>query len=324
MNYLRPLYDKSNTPNYLKFANLDSIEYEFIEFGKSQKIQNIIKNKNKSVPFFILVYRYESQQKISELRKELYQKNIPNQSIKLKTLKRQGYTHFTNSIYYQMYLKSGGLTWLLKNDRLKDFIIIGISVKFFLKKIYISILNFEHNGVFINGLFINEFSDSAVKKLLDFLVKISKINNRFLILINGLLSNEQKDTIQNAFENKEFCCYRVDGSSIVRLFRTNNNGDVLNSLVKPGSGLFLDNQLHLITSEPYQGTQVGIKIQKLFSNIKNENGILEGIFYLTRYNPSFFRNSIKLPFPVHFSHNTLTKGIKFELETFSFKIPFYL
>ena len=205
-----------------------------------------------------------------------------------------------------------------------DFKIIGISVKFLLNRQYISALRFNYDGSFEKGFFINEKLEIAIQKFSDFLIESSKENKNFLILINGLMSNEQIEVIKNSFKSKNYCCYRVNSSSIVRLFRTGNRGEVINKLITPGTGLFIDSQLHLITSEPSQGTQVGITIQKLFSNFKNEDKFLEEIFHFTRYNPAFFRNSCKLPFPIHFSSNALKKGITFRLETFSFNIPFYL
>ena len=98
-NYLRPLFDKNKSPNYLKFSNLNSIEHEFVRLNNSQKIQNLIKFNGKLKIFFILVYGDKFQEKLSNLRRKLYQKNIPNQSIKIKTLEKQGYSPFTKSLF---------------------------------------------------------------------------------------------------------------------------------------------------------------------------------------------------------------------------------
>lgn len=207
---------------------------------------------------------------------------------------------------------------------MNDYYIIGISTRFSEKSQIISILWFEYNGIFKKGYFINEKEENSKEKLQEFLKEVSNSDKKYLILVNGLLTSEQNETIKNIFREKQYSLYGVYRSSIVRLFNSDSNDNISNKFVKPGNGIFIEDELHLVTSEPYSGTQVCIKINKIDSNISNDEKLYEKIFHFTRFNPSHFRNLTSLPFPVHFSSNTLKKGLKYNLKTIKFKLPFFL
>lgn len=322
--YLKPLFGEEDYPDYLEFSKLDSIDFNFTYYNNRKKIETLINSKEKPLNFFLLIYGKKGNKELSSWKKILIEKDIPNQSIKLKTLQGRGFNHFTNSLFYQIYHKSGGLTWVLDNEEMNDYYIIGISTRFSEKRQIISILWFEYNGIFKKGYFINEKEENSKEKLQEFLKEVSNSDKKYLILVNGLLTSEQNETIKNIFREKQYSLYGVYRSSIVRLFNSDSNDIISNKFVKPGNGIFIEDELHLVTSEPYRGTQVCIKINKIDSNISNDEKLYEKIFHFTRFNPSHFLNLTKLPFPVHFSSNTLKKGLKYNLKTIKFKLPFYL
>ncbi|MHA1380904.1 MAG: hypothetical protein ACTSRG_21265 [Candidatus Helarchaeota archaeon] len=325
-NWLKPLITEKlqDYPNFMKFAHLKNIQVNYINFNNTKKIENLIKNYDKNGFEFVVLTYSNINDNIKKFKKKLIENDIPNQTITKKTLSSGNYEPFTNSIFYQIINKIGCQTWGLKTIKTQIENIIGISIKHTRQKKISSILMFGMNGHFEEGSFINENDESFLIEFSNKIKRLTKEHNKFLILINGLLSNDQYDSLINCLNGKRYSIFEVFSTSLIRLFKTNPDGDVINRPISAGYGLYADDFLNLIAYEYSRGTQVCIKIREKFSNNIDTNNLPELIFNLTQFNPAYFRNSTKLPYPIHSSASSLKKGIQYNLDSFDFQVPFYL
>ena len=185
-------------------------------------------------------------------------------------------------------------------------------------------MSFKSNGIFNGGFFINETEEKFFDKFKSGISEFIESSTNVLILIHGNLSNDQKEILEKSVLNRtSYTIFEVFYSSLVRIFSLNEQMKVTNKNIKVGVGILLDNYVHLISYEHTRGTQVCIKLKQISSNIKEKNNFYEIVFQLTQYNPSFFRNSTKLPYPIHCSSQSNKLGLRIGLKSFKFYNPFY-
>ena len=109
---------------------------------------------------------------------------------------------------------------------------------------------------------------------------------------------------------------------MVRFF-DNNEGFI--SEVKPGTSIVLNSDEMSITPIITNvGTPTTIRL-----SITNESkmilkDIIDLTYKYTQYSPHLIKNETKLPFPLHYAQNTLTKTVRFNYKTFSFETPFFM
>ncbi len=321
---LKYLIDKKENPDSFESYSGIGITYKIIDINQGE-ILNRIYNTRTTNQFLILFGRNKSNSKILDLKKELIEKNVPNQTILKKTI-NYGPSPFKNSIYYQILNKIGFLPWGMKFTVTNNPIdtIVGIQIKNSQENVTSAILGFNLNGSFNSGVFLNESKEDFSEKFTLSLKKLCKNFSQILLLIHGNISNDHKNLILDSLVNKKYAIYKVSSSSFIRFFKEDYNGKISNDRVRAGIGLLIEDSLHIISYEFAQGTQASIEITEIDSNFGSKEKFYEQIYQMTQYNPSYFRNSIKIPFPIHFASKTLTNGIKLGLGSISFSIPFYL
>lgn len=326
-NLLKSLESKyNNIETYRSFSKIKHIKLTKSRIGNLEDVKKIIKGeKSTEYHFYVLISDMDHLELHNKVKSFLIESDKPNQTINLNTLNNLGYGSLRSLIYLQMYLKSGGKTWILEEVQRKNEIIVGLNIKFFKDHIVSSLLFFTNQGDLIEGRYIDEESEKFKEEFLLLLKqKLSKSTKIFLFIF-GFITSNMLESIEEIIKLKDYNIISIKYTSLVRLFEQDDNKKWMIYPPKPGSGVILNNQsCHIITSKTKIGTPSCIKIRILNSKSNNIEEILEKVFKFTRYNPALVKNETKLPFPLHFARSTLQKGIQYDLNSFDFKIPFYL
>ncbi len=326
-NLLRSSESKHNKiETYQSFSKVKNIKLTKSKIRNLEDVKKIVKSEESTnYHFYVIIVDMEHLEIYNNVKAFLIEKDIPNQSINLNTLNNLGYGPLRSLIYLQIYLKSGGKTWILEEVHRKNEIIVGLNVKFFKNHIVSSLLFFTNQGDFIEGRYIDKEPERFKEEFFLLLKRKLSEYSKILIYVFGSITSNILESIEELIKIKDYSIISIKYTSLVRLFEQDDNKKWMIYPPKPGSGVILNNQSgHIITSKTKIGTPSCIKIRNLASKSNNINEILEKVFKFTRFNPALVRNETKLPFPLHFARSTLQKGIQYNLDSFDFKIPFYL
>ncbi len=316
----------NNIETYKSFSKIENIQLTPLKIKKLDDVQKILNAEQPKVyHFYILINDIENIELHNNVKSLLIENDKPNQTININTLNDIGYGSLRSLIYLQIYLKSEGKTWVLEEVFRSNEIIIGLNIKFFKDHVIASILVFTNQGDFIEGKYLNENPEIFDKKLLEILSEeFKKYTSIFLLIFGPVIPNIVK-SIENITDSKNLDIVGIKYASLVRLFEQDDKKKWMIYPPKQGNGVIINGKsCHIITSKTQIGTPSCIKVRVLSTKSDNLRNILSRIFKLSRYNPALVKNETKLPFPLHFARSTLQKGIQYNLNSFSFKIPFYL
>lgn len=316
--------DPEKNSRFEKFARVKIKDINYYNVRDKTKIEKLIKEyKKNSFDFFIIIYDFENKD-VLKLKSELIANDIPNQSLRYSTIRKRGYSIFYDSIYYQIINKIGCQTWGLSLSDIKVENILAISLRYGKNRMYSSILSFRIDGGFEEGYFIDENKNEFNSVFGKILEKIVDDKDEILLMINGLVTNELNEILEKNLDKKTYAIYDISKYSLLRLFTLNRTNEVSDRRVFAGHGVIIEGSLNLVSYEGFvHGTQTCIKITERTSTYQSEKNFYKLIFELTQYNPSFSRNSTKLPYPIHSSSETLKKSIRLNLKTFYFSVPYY-
>ena len=289
----------SNRESFKNVFGLNSVSLRIFRYS-NQSLDYILKEKifNHSDFYIVIKIRKEAPK---TLRKALISGNIPFHTLDYNSIIEYDKSRL-NNIFLGLYHLMFPPYWLLKPNLLYD-TILALTIRHFKEEKSITALAFEPNGCYRSGFYLIGSESDCIDQFKGFL-KDNKISNGIVFVSSNLTDNIKSDLI--TIKNLDFIA--ISDNSLVRIFHVDSKKEVTDTNVDVGTGILIENEMHLVTFNSSKGTQRCLKL----TNIQNHDDekfieLCKECFKFTQYHLGFTRNQIKEPWPLHITRITNNK-----------------
>jgi len=208
--------------------------------------------------------------------------------------------------------------FFLLNKHVKYKTIISITIQNYDNQRIFAILKFKSNGTFLNGTYAKSADKHKIKIKVESLIKSIDLN-KSLILINDFIDRNLREYL----EDKKIAYINISENSLIRLFRFSYNRSSRAGFPS-GNGIFFNNKWYIVTFDSHHGTQRTIKLTQNGYSFDEFKDIAQFCFDETKYHLGYSKNSMKLPFPIHFARKLLKKLKVLDIQEIGFNYPIFL
>lgn len=269
----------------------------------------------------------EQAAQCSHFTKQLVLSDIPKQGFNVSLLEEKAritQRPYFRNIYLGLYTKVGGQPWSIPVQANPTARYIGYSSIVRSGTVKFALCSYSNRGLFLEGSYDitdKETHGSRFQQSLTSL--ISDGTEKCYLIVRGGLYNFELSSITefaDAYDGNLLVVECVD--TPLRIYEIRNKRAYGANI---GSGMFIsDTEVGLVTTGTLSGTPSPILLRMVLGDQELFRKSIQSILNLTECYTGYSKASIKHPVPIHASSSALDKAQRLELDSFVYKVAWFV